>query len=230
MGSSFFRPFIGEKYDEGINGKKILVFGASFYCDKNGESGRKLCPFFNECTNPNKKDSSKFNTTCPEYAGKEYYGEKKELSNEPKYAIDSQFSAYKNFAEFLSQFVENKNYDVWDRVAFTNYMQFLSPTTKTFSQYLSERDFEAFCETITELKPDIVVTWGVTTLNRIREENQYVTDLDKLLETEHYIWHMKLPEMEHGITLINCYHPKSRTEWRDNFEIFTKYFRIALNQ
>ena len=220
MGSSFFKPFIGEKYDEGINGKKILVVGASFYCNKNGKKGQRLCPFYEECTDPNKKDSSKFNTTCPEYTGKGLT-----LSDEPS---NSSGSAYDIFADFIKRFTNEE--DVWSRLAFTNYLQFFSPTTKTFPEYLSERDFEAFCETIIELKPDIVVTWGVTTLNRIREENQYVTDLDKLAETEYYIWHMKLPEMEHGITLINCYHPKSRTEWRDNLEKFTKYFKIALNQ
>ena len=41
MGSRFFTPAKGEKYEEGINGKKILVVGASFYCNKNGKNGQK---------------------------------------------------------------------------------------------------------------------------------------------------------------------------------------------
>ena len=30
--SKFFYPFIGKDYNQGINGKKILILGASFYC------------------------------------------------------------------------------------------------------------------------------------------------------------------------------------------------------
>ena len=28
----FFKPFIGDGYSSGINGQKVLVIGASFYC------------------------------------------------------------------------------------------------------------------------------------------------------------------------------------------------------
>lgn len=31
MEKRFFKPFVGDRYQEGINGKKILVVGASFY-------------------------------------------------------------------------------------------------------------------------------------------------------------------------------------------------------
>ena len=50
--SSFFKPYRGEKYETGINGKKILVVGASFYCTD------KSCKFFTKCTDVIKKDSS----------------------------------------------------------------------------------------------------------------------------------------------------------------------------
>ena len=54
--SIFFKPFKGDKYEIGINGKKVLVVGASFYCNKTD------CPFFADCTNVAKKDSSKYLT------------------------------------------------------------------------------------------------------------------------------------------------------------------------
>ena len=59
--SIFFKPFKGDKYEIGINGKKVLVVGASFYCNKTD------CPFFADCTNVAKKDSSKYDKSCPEY-------------------------------------------------------------------------------------------------------------------------------------------------------------------
>ena len=67
--SQFFEPFVGKRYAEGINGKRILVLGASFYCD------RVKCPFFASCTSVIMKDSSAFDTKCPEYqaAGKKLH-------------------------------------------------------------------------------------------------------------------------------------------------------------
>ena len=50
----FFVPFVGKKYKTGINGKKVLVLGASFYCNKHD------CPNFKDCTSHNIKDSCTF--------------------------------------------------------------------------------------------------------------------------------------------------------------------------
>ena len=59
MNTRFFSPFIGSRYRNGVCGKRILVLGASFYCNHTPDSN-KPCPFFEECTDPMKKDSSKF--------------------------------------------------------------------------------------------------------------------------------------------------------------------------
>ena len=45
----FFNPWVPPKYRKGINGKKILVLGASYYCYK------ITCPHFQDCTNVEKK-------------------------------------------------------------------------------------------------------------------------------------------------------------------------------
>lgn len=44
MNKNFFKPYVGPLYGKGIKGKKILVLGASFYCDKTD------CEFFHKCT------------------------------------------------------------------------------------------------------------------------------------------------------------------------------------
>lgn len=72
----FSNPYIGSKYDIGINRKKDLVAGASFYC-------RNLdCVLFEECTSVSAKDSSSYNRLCPEYKD---VG--KDLQNEPSYTL-----------------------------------------------------------------------------------------------------------------------------------------------
>ena len=34
MRNRFFIPFVGANYSKGIHGKRVLVVGASFYCDQ----------------------------------------------------------------------------------------------------------------------------------------------------------------------------------------------------
>ena len=226
MSSRFFNPYVGSKYEEGICKKRILVVGASFYCNKDGEKGRKLCPFFNECTSPVIKDSSKFDTICPEYIGQDL-----KLSEEPSNAIEARYRAYQNFASFMRQYKKKKNEDVWDRMAFTDYLQFFSPTIDTKKEYFSKRDFSAFYETLIELKPNIVVVWGLAVTEEIRdnkENNGYITDYDKLPETDYYVCHMQLPKVPHEISLVCCFHPSSVKYWYGDLEVLTKHMSNVL--
>ena len=232
----FFKPFKGSSYEQGICGKKVLVIGASFYCNKDGKKDRPKCEFFEECTNPDKKDSSKFNESCPFYADVE--GTPK-LEDEPTNSIWSYMRAYQNFAKVLLPYIKDDekpegwcDYDiVWDRIAFSNYVQFFLPTKDTYLYYLSQRDFEAFCEYLQDLKPDIVIAWGVAITEEIRTKNPFVSqeELDKLSESDYYVWHMKLPKVDHEITIINCYHPSSK-KWneREEKEIFLKHLQNIL--
>lgn len=217
MGSRFFQPFRGKKYNEGINHKKILVVGASFYCNK------KSCEYFAQCTSPLKKDSSPYKTICPEYVKKDM-----DLSNEPSYALDNNYRAYLNFGAFMQQFVEDKHEYIWDRMAFTDYLQFFSPTVQTKKVYLSDRDFEAFHETLRELQPDIVFLWGLPVTEEVRDKDEhrkYITDWDKLPDTEYYVCHMNdIPGVPHEITLICTFHPSSVKYWYDDLEKLIKYF------
>ena len=215
--NSFFKPFVGTNYKDGICGKKILVLGASFYCNMTS------CPYFAECTNPMTKDSSKFDKICPDPMMKS-----KRLSNYPAVAIKYQYRAYRNFARFIQGFIgEEEILETWDRMSFTDYLQFFSPTVITNKDYLSKRDFDAFIETVIELKPDVVVAWGVTIVEETREKNDYVFDKDKLAESEYYLCHMRIPGISHDIALVNCYHPSSRC-WYQDMEKLKKYMQIVL--
>ena len=230
MEHAFFKPWVGEDYQKGIRGKKILVLGASFYCNQ------KDCKFFAECTSPDKKDSSKFDETCPYYA--KIDGHPK-LSEEPINAIEDCIRVYKIFAKFMYQFIEDKeNYEgydayvAWDRMAFTDYVQFFLPTKDTYPWYLSSRDFDAFLEVIKQLKPDIIIAWGLPVTQEIRdnaEHKDYFVDLDQLPENEYYLCHMRIPEVEHDIAYINCYHPSAPGYWGSNKDIVAKYIQLAFN-
>ena len=219
----FFKPFVGSNYQEGINGKKILVLGASFYCNKDGKDGRIKCKFFEQCTDPAKKDSSKFDRTCPIYAENGL-----RLSEEPSNAISENYKTYQVFANFMRQFVDNEEEDVWQRMAFTDYVQFFLPTVDTKKEYLSQRDFDAFIETLVELKPHVVVAWGMAIIDEVRERNPYVTDFERLKETEWYVCHMQVPQVPHEIALVCSYHPSSVSYWYNDLDTLTKYIKAVL--
>ena len=156
----FFNPFIGENYEAGLSGKKVLVIGDSFYCAHSED-----CKYFQECTDMLKKDSSKFDTVCPDYGPR-----KLSLSDAPTGELEEMYRAYKNFGEFLSGYAEGTDcVTAWQNVAFTNYVQFFVPSATSHSRdAVSERDFEAFKETVLELKPDIVFVWGTIAGDAIR--------------------------------------------------------------
>ena len=213
----FFTPYVGSKYHKGINGKRVLVLGASFYC------GIKDCKFFAECTNPMQKDSSKFDSCCPAYATT---GQR--LSEEPTNAITEGYRTYQTFGTFMQQFLKDEREDVWQWLAFTDYLQFFSPTVETKKEYLSRRDYEAFNETLAELQPDVVVAWGTVIIDDIRDKNPYVVDLERLPETEWYVYHIRLPQVSHDIAVVNCYHPASQSYWYNNLDTLAKYMRQVL--
>ena len=227
---AFFKPWIGENYQKGINRKKVLVLGASFYCNQTN------CKFFSECTSPEKKDSSKFESTCPFYA--KIDGHPK-LSEEPTNAIQDCLKTYKVFANFMNQFISSEKgyegydeYAVWDRMAFTDYVQFFLPTVKTYPTYFSKRDFNAFIEVLQKLKPDVVIAWGLPITTEIRdniENNSIFIDLDKLPDTEHYICHLKVAGIDHEITYVSCYHPSSVAYWYNNLDSLSLYLKEVLN-
>lgn len=108
--SKLFYPFIGKDYNQGINGKRVLILGASFYCPKVD------CKYYKECTDTKTKDSSKYDMICPEYDKKGLC-----LHEEPTNSINSEYSTYVTFAKGLAHFIGSNDYiDIWNHLAFTN--------------------------------------------------------------------------------------------------------------
>ena len=224
MSSRFFYPFVGSNYQKGIQGKKVLILGASFYCPQTD------CKFFNICTDVEKKDSSPCDKTCPVYMS-----DGKTLHDEPTYCIGDAPRTYQTFAGYISKFIGTQEYDkVWSHLAFTNYVQFFLPaTSKGFRETkwsdMSERDFESFIQTVKEIQPDIVILWGCVINSRLKEDNVFVVDKQALASTGGYLCHMQVPGINKQITLLNPYHPSS-SAWHSALSTFDNYFVQALNE
>ena len=221
---AFFIPYVGKHYDKGINGKRVLVLGASFYCE---ESGRAC---YNNCTDPDKKDSRTFDTSCLVY--EKIHNEDSEyvLSNEPKIAIKKDrydTPSYQNFEIFLQAVLLKEN--PWEYVAFTNYVQFMLPTKETKYEYLSDSDYEAFIEVVKKITPDVIITWGNDIKehinNKIKVEHPNIEK--ELVENEHYLYHAKIGGRD--VTIVNLYHPSALSYWCKDLRNSYKYVKMALN-
>ncbi len=221
MRNAFFKPYVGSLYDNGIKDKKILVLGASFYCD------RTDCEFFHKCTDRRRKDSSAYDLKCPAYAGTGTA-----LHEEPESCVADRPRAYRLFSDNMAYALGITSDELWDRVAFTNYVQFFLPASagyaETLTSDLSQRDFEAFIEVAQELKPDIVIVWGCVVNSPLKENNPFLVSRTELDETDYYVCHLNIPGLDHDITVVNPYHPSSST-WFSEREKFDKYLLIALN-
>lgn len=221
MKKVFFRPYVGSLYDKGVNGKKILVLGASFYCDKTD------CEFFHRCTDRKRKDSSEYDLKCPAYIGTGIA-----LHEEPESCVSDQPRAYRLFGDNVAFALGITPEELWDCLAFTNYVQYFLPAedgyAETLPSDLSKRDFEAFMEVVQELKPDVVIVWGSVINSPVKENNPYLISGSELEETENYVCHLNIPGVDHEITMVNPYHPSS-SAWFSDREKFDKYLLNVLN-
>ena len=77
----FFKPFIGDGYSSGINGQKVLVIGASFYC------ANPDCKFYNQMY---KRRSPKILVFLMLFVHSMSLMEK-QLHNEPSYCVEETF-------------------------------------------------------------------------------------------------------------------------------------------
>lgn len=224
----FFVPWCGDDYKNGIQGKKLLVIGASHNCPHSDICSRKLdsqsclnlngkkcklgCKYFEECTSRN---SRKFAESCPniEYSTERYIKicNYKKIKNNLcsttigeicDFIAGGDNKAYTVFSSHLNSYFGIN--DIWERIAFSNFAQNFQPNS-TGNRFF-EDDFPAFIQNIYELAPDVVIVWG--------DVGSYLHDIGFKTETvsdtpDDYIWKRTLftCEGKKTITFLHSYHP-----------------------
>ena len=227
--SYFFTPKKGKHYEQGINGKKILILGASFYCDKVN------CQYYDKCTNEQLKDSSEFDSCCPEYTREN--NPKKLLRHAPSYEIeafieDQSSITYAAFTLFLEGFLAKQNLlhigdseSIWDYVCFTNYVQFFLPHKETYNRDIDKEKFnESLLGVISDYDPDIVICWGNVINTPLRDK---CADKEDLYQSDYYRFRWKV----HGktVSFVNCDHPSSH-EFILSYKKFERYLNEAIRE
>lgn len=230
MSTRFFNPhLIPEKYKVGIKGKKILVVGASMPCDL-----KHKCQFYADCTDELKRDSSKYNLTCPRLSEGYTLADSPICAIAEGYDYYKGYQAYHNFANVMAEYAPvEEYYEVWDYMAFTEYVQYIVPQRErnaTVSDDITERDFDAFIELVTELRPNIVIVWGDVVNHPVKYCNMNILEDGLLYSSQHYLCHMILPGCNHRVTVLSSYHPSAGRHWSDNKDTFREYLEMALNE
>ena len=161
----FFEPFVGDNYSERIYGKRVLVLGASFYCNQDGvsvdkETGevKEKCPFYDDCA---------INQNTEKYDGKCPYNHNSPLRKLPQTELDENGAeSYKRFWLLLYHYFQQPELsfdDIWGKMAFTNYVQHeIGGRWNTLASDCRAEYLEMFEDTLLTMKeqPDVVIVWG----------------------------------------------------------------------
>lgn len=212
---AFFIPYKGDNYSNGINGKKVLVLGASFYCEE-GEVNKECHGI---CTNPNKRATADFKDKCP-YCKRH----KKNLSEKAEIAISIEKCdaiSYQNFEIFLQAVLLKE--DPWDYVAFTNYVQFMLPTKETRYKYFSDIDYEAIVEVVQKITPDVIIVWGGNVKKHLEKKIPKIKQ--KLSDTDGYSCSLELEGI--NVTMVFLRHPSAHN-WGEVLRHSYEYVKQAL--
>jgi len=214
MKTAFFKPEIGAKYNEGfVNGKKVLILGASSYCNLSS------CIYYTDCAlNQNTRP---YDTKCPHNNGRP-------LSELPQTEFDEDGArSFKRFLEYLKQFINEPDVNyIYDRVAFTNYVQhMIGGRTTTRLSDCREEYMDALIEVLETLKPDIVIVWGCVIIKPIANYN-----VENKTLIEDYPFFFKWNFNGKDIIFLNIYHPSSSYFYTDKeWENMNYYLNKAFN-
>ncbi|WP_153448265.1 hypothetical protein [Vibrio algicola] len=155
MSNVFFRPWIGEHFnnENSLFDNKILVLGDSHYCeDGDLEQGTK--------------SSSDLTTEVMTV-----------------YLDQNQTASWKGtYSKFMNSFIANSQLtnqsrsNLWNSVAFYNYLQVSAGTgarqTHHYS-YAESKHQSALLEIINELQPDVIISWGNKVWDAIPDDFGY---------------------------------------------------------
>lgn len=232
MKHAFFKPWVGKDYKNGlINGKKVFILGASFYCKK------EECKYYEDCAI--NQNCIKYNKLCPHNNGRL-------LSNSAEGEIDEDgaisYTRFFIFMRWVRSLCATENFDdFWDKVAFTNYVQhFIGVRKNTLPSDLREDYLEMFVSVLDDFEknkelPDVVIVWGHVIDKPLKYPYQGIPghpecciEIDE--EKEGCVFYWKDFNGK-DIIFINTFHPSypkfyTDAEWNKMYLVFKSIFNL----
>lgn len=188
-----FTPWVGKYYGkpESIFNKKLMLLGASHYCEDNSCSA---CP---------KPDG-----TCADFT-------QDTVRDFILGRVEKQWKAtYTKFERSLCNRVlsQEERERTWHSVVFSNFYQTAANENekfKTFSQQDKEEAQQAFMEILSEYMPDAVIVWGQKTYDSLPEGGKEGQHLFVEGESQPYrTWIYPLPNGNEANVMFT-YHPSA---------------------
>lgn len=191
----YFKPWVGPKYHEGIDGKKVMVLGHCHYCD-DGSADEE---FTNSIIN-GYIDWIRHSRPIERY--------------EDGSIKDRWVRTYENFAKAFLGYKPNKDEIslVWERVLFYNYVQVAVPTADSkpsSKDYANSR--KGFINVISEYEPDIIFVWG-DVYNKTPDWNGKRIEDVKAGDLSSIRWEYLLPSGK-KCHMIKIHHPSQGFSW-----------------
>lgn len=211
-----FYPWVGEKFQEGLAGKKVLVLGESHYCKDQLAEGGVCYPCCERCKMTEELGCfSQTEDVIDCYI--DYY------SGEP---YQQTFLCFER-AVCGREISYDERIDFWNHVAFYNYIQYSQggPRLPLEEAEDSSNAFQAVLET---LMPDCIIIWGVDKLwNRLPDWGGDETRLS--IDSGYYtkLWNYTIKGKR--IPAMAVYHPstprgKSWEYWHQFYKKFIGNF------
>ena len=149
MENVFFKPWIGKDYDSGgIFNKKILVLGEAHLCD----AGCK------DCGNIGNAEE------CADFTSKNCI--EALLNGETASWTGTMHKFERSLVNHETGLEESRR--IWNSLAFYNYVQKALDSSRKAPEWVDFQNSEkAFFEVIDELRPDLILVWGVTRMVKI---------------------------------------------------------------
>lgn len=204
MKNVFFKPWVGKDYESGgIFGKKILVLGEAHLCGG--------------CSNCGKVDTAE---ECADFTSSNCI----ELLLEGH--TDSWTPTFRKFERSLvnHETTLEESRKIWNSIAFYNYVQKAMDGSRKTPEWIDFRNSEnAFFEVIDELRPDLIIVWGVTRMydllpdgDRWREGKELVVDNYKIKNG----YYRRADKNETRVLWV--YHPSTGYSWNWWHKVITK--------
>lgn len=190
-----FLPFVGDNYNKGLQGKKVLVLGESHYCANASEAVPSLTQdIIKDLYDPN-SEFEPYKNTYTKFA--------KSLVNRDLTTQDKK--------------------EIWNKLAFYNFVQ--SPITgprKPPSNQEFLDSHAAFFQVLEELQPDCILAWGSRLYDNLPDKGNQGKNLTVVGDTPIETWNYTLSNGK-VVKVMAVTHPSSGYSWDWWYQRITEF-------
>ena len=195
MSNIYFTPYMGDKYFDGFNGKKLLALQESYFGSEEDMPSTDLTTKLIES----------------------YL--------DPLDHFSHWKNSFRKFERCITgkELTQEEREDFFAHLAFYNYVQEgLSASQKVTKKQYKEAE-EPFWETIDKLQPDNIVVWGYRLFDNLPKTNFFKDETIEIDGTKAYTGHYILNN-GHKVCVIAIRHPAAAFSWELHHKIITQWF------